>query len=203
MQIAAYGRMLLRVSIRAWFILLLVLCGLVSLRGLLVTQDAPRSADAIVVIGGDHKPERMRRTAQLYQDGYARQVIISSGTVVLEGGRWLVESEVMREQALKLGIPGEAILLEDESTTTFENALRVKTLCEQHQIGSILLVTSTYQSGRAGRMFRDVMGRTMAVTVQPALRMDGCAGCGLSWQEDTPVVLSEYWKWGIYLTMGR
>jgi len=51
----------------------------------LIVEDSIRSTEAIVVIGGDHKPQRMQRTVELYQQGYAPIVIISAGTSVLEG----------------------------------------------------------------------------------------------------------------------
>jgi hypothetical protein len=45
-----------------------------------VVRDELHPADASVVIGGDHKPERMRQAAQLYRQGYAPLIIVSTGT---------------------------------------------------------------------------------------------------------------------------
>jgi uncharacterized SAM-binding protein YcdF (DUF218 family) len=62
----------------------------------LVVHDVPQVSDAIVVIGGDHKPERVRRAVELYRQGYAPVVVISAGTIVLEGDEWMPEAKVMQ-----------------------------------------------------------------------------------------------------------
>lgn len=108
----------------------------------LVVQDTPRQADAIVVIGGDHKTERVRRAVELYERGYAPIVILSAGTVVLEGGEKVPEAKVMYKQALALGIPRDSILVEDQSTSTAENAAFAFRILQAHGYRSILLVTS-------------------------------------------------------------
>jgi uncharacterized SAM-binding protein YcdF (DUF218 family) len=104
---------------------------LVFLGPLLVVQDEPRAADAIIVIGGDHKPERMQRAVELYQQGLAPTVIISAGTLVLEGDETMPEAEVMRRQALALGLPEEAIILETDSLSTFGNAYYSKQIVQE------------------------------------------------------------------------
>lgn len=96
----------------------------------LIVEDVTKSAEAIVVIGGDHKPQRMQRTVELYQQGYAPIVVISAGTLVLEGSETLPEAEVMRQQAISLGLSEDVIVLEDQSNSTLENALFTKQILE-------------------------------------------------------------------------
>jgi uncharacterized SAM-binding protein YcdF (DUF218 family) len=174
------------------FLLLVILAA-----PLLIVDDGLQQSDAIVVIGGDHKPERMERAAELYRQGYAPVVILSAGTEVMEGGERLAEAEVMRRQALATGLPESVLLLEDEPLSTFQNAYYTRSLCEEHGFRSIQLVTSPFQSSRARQIFGDVMGSVIQVSVQPARQ----ALPALLWWLDPdqiPVVLYEYYSWARY-----
>ena len=153
--------------------LMLVGAGLVAaaLSGpLLIAWDRPAPADAIVVIGGDHKPERVWWAVDLYNRGYAPVLILSGGTVVFEGDEWITEAEMMRRYARIWGAPDEAVILEARSSSTIENAQFCQEICSSHGYHSILLVTSPYHSRRAGRTFREVFGSSTRVLVQPALQ---------------------------------
>jgi len=180
------------------FYLLLAGLVIVDLSGpFLVVHDGAQVADVIVVIGGDHKQERVRRAVELYQQRHASLVIISAGTIVLEGDEWIPEAEVMRRQALALGLPEGDIILETESFSTFENARYSKLICQEYELDSIFLVTSAYHSRRARRIFQDVLGSEIAVSVQPAYS-DSCL---LFWWlhfDQAYVVLYEYWNWAGY-----
>lgn len=163
----------------------------------LIVGGGPQTADAIVVIGGDHKLERVGRAVELYQQGYAPVVIISAGTLVSEGDEQLAEAEVMRRQALALGLPEAVLLVENKSKSTFQNAYYTKTICQQHGFQSVLLVTSTYHSRRARRIFRDVFGADISLSVQPSAQ----TSCSLCWwlhPDQATVVLYEYYNWGRY-----
>jgi uncharacterized SAM-binding protein YcdF (DUF218 family) len=160
-------------------------------------EDVLQAADAIVVIGGDHKPERIKRAVELYQAGYAPLVVISAGTEVMEGVERLAEAEVMRRQALTLGLPESVLLIEAQSQSTFQNAYCTKTLVLAHHFKSILLVTSVYHSQRAGRIFGDVYGQDISIRVQPAAQ-DACRLCWWFQPDQVGVVLYEYYNWGRY-----
>ncbi|MDY0019434.1 MAG: YdcF family protein [Anaerolineae bacterium] len=172
------------------------LCGVIA-GPLLVRADAPCQADAIVVIGGDHKPDRVRRAVELYQQGYAPVVIISAGTQVAEGEEILPEAEVMRRQAVAMGMPESALLIEDQSQSTFQNAYYTAELLRARGYDSILLVTSTYHSRRAGHIFGEVFEATVSISVQPS-PADPCAICWWFHADQARVVLYEYYNWGRY-----
>jgi uncharacterized SAM-binding protein YcdF (DUF218 family) len=164
---------------------------------LLVRNDGPHQADAIVVIGGDHKPERMKRAVELYQQEAAPIVIISAGTLVQEGAEQLPEAEVMRRQATALGLPASAFLIEDQSQSTFQNAYYTKALAQTHGFKTILLVTSAYQSRRALQIFQDVFGSSATLWVQPA-PPNLCTLCWWFQPDQTGVVFYEYYNWVRY-----
>jgi uncharacterized SAM-binding protein YcdF (DUF218 family) len=163
----------------------------------LVVQDDVHQADAIVIIGGDHKPERIERAVELYRGGYAPVVVISAGTIVQEGSTLVPEAEVMRRQALALGLPEEAILLETRSQSTIENAQHSREFCRERGNDLILLVTSAYHSRRARRIFRETLGPDLAVSVQPAPQ----GHHPLLWwlyPDQAAVVFYEYRNWAQY-----
>ena len=106
------------------------------------------------------------------------------------------EAEVMRRQALALGLPGTALLIEDQSQSTYQNAYYAKLISATYRFKSILLVTSTYHSRRAGYIFREVFGPDVAIWVQP-VPPDLCTVCWW-WQLDQAgVVLYEYYNWAL------
>lgn len=175
---------------------LIVLCGWLG-GSLLVRGDAIQPADAIVVIGGDHKPERVARAVELYQQGYAPVVIISAGTLVAEGQEVLAEAKVMERQAVALGLPKSVIILEDQSQSTFQNAYFTSILCQEGGYNSIILVTSTFHSRRAGQIFREVYGEAVSIFVQPA-PPNACAICWPLQPHQWDVVAYEYYNWARY-----
>jgi uncharacterized SAM-binding protein YcdF (DUF218 family) len=175
----------------------IVLATLLAAGPFLVVQDELRPAGAIVVIGGDHKPQRMQKAAELYRQGYAPIVIISAGTIVLEGDQHIPEAQVMYRQARELGLPDDVLILEQASKSTSENAIDTKAICQAKGIHSILLVTSAYHSRRARRLFQSVYMPDVSVSVQSAPQGD-CPLCWPLFPDRASVVAYEYWNWVQY-----
>lgn len=162
-----------------------------SARALVVRDPLPARADAIVVIGGDHKPERVALAVDLYRRGIAPVVLISAGVDVLEGGRTVREAEVMINQAEALGLPREVIVVEDWSQTTVGNATETLGIARRLGWHSIVLVTSSYHSRRAGGLFHTYLDGEVSVSVQPAPQA-GCPPCWALSPADLATVLYEY-----------
>lgn len=106
------------------------------------------------------------------------------------------EAEVMRRQALALGIPETSVLIEDQSLSTYQNAIYTKLISEHYGFESILLVTSTYHSRRAAHIFRDVFGPNYAIWVQPS-PPDLCTVCWWLQPDQARVVGYEYYNWAL------
>jgi len=130
--------------------------------------------DAVVVLGagivgkGSLRPAdqltglSMQRTlcgVDLYAEGRAPRLVLTGGSPSLsgEGPKEAVE---MRRLAIRLGVPEDAVLIDDLSRTTYENALGVKRVLGE---GSVLLVTSASHMPRAAGLFRK-----QGFTVNPA-----------------------------------
>ncbi len=87
-----------------------------------------------------------------------------------------VEAEVMRDLAVDLGVPADAIRIETKSRNTIENARFTKQLLSAEaspgRRSQVILVTSPYHLGRARRLF-ECAGfevRPAAAAAPPSLR---------------------------------
>lgn len=124
-------------------------------------RDLPQ-AQAIVVLGGSihaptsHHPDsglinpsdRILHALRLYRAGRAPLVLCSGGGVDMP------ESAVMGRLLEEWGVPSAAILLEDQSVSTRENALFSYSILNPRGIRHILLVTSAMHMPRAAAVFR-------------------------------------------------
>lgn len=132
-----------------------------SLARLLDSPDAPRKADAIVVLGGDLS--RLIEGADLYREGYAPRVLLSSPqreqrfeALEREGIAYPWFEIVGRELMRLRGVPDEAVAaFGDRLVSTVAEARVIG--AQYPQLKSILLVTSPYHVYRARMIFREVL----------------------------------------------
>lgn len=159
----------------------LPLCADLLLRSLEVqhpVQAAARSetADVIVVLGGGtagralYQPEveltasgmRLLYAFRLYRAGKAPYLLLSGGTIY----RGDPEAEQMRQILSEWGVPDRAMVLEQRSRNTHENAVETVRLCRERGFRRVLLVTSAFHMPRALGLFRKEGGA--ALTLIPA-----------------------------------
>lgn len=126
---------------------------LLTLAGaLLVEDDGPRKADAILVLGGDDSGARIIKAAQLATQGYSPYVLVSGPPNLLGH-----DSDTTIEFARRNGYPGtlfRPIWLPPEADSTRSEATFLGNYLRTHSIDSILLVTSNFHSRRAARLWR-------------------------------------------------
>lgn len=113
-------------------------------------QDSLRKADAIVVISGGDTTERIKKGVELYKEGWA-PVLVFSGAAASGD---VSNAKMMKNIAVSMGVPVEAILLEEKSKTTEENAEYTSDLLKREGYNSFILVTSPYHQRRAYELFR-------------------------------------------------
>src|SRR5690606_38650889 len=126
---------------------------------LMIEESAPMPiADAIVVLGGmtreqayprpthevTEQADRLIYAARLWQDGVAPVIVVSGGVVGIQGPAGVSEAVMMADLLGVLGVPDDAILLEEESHNTYENALNTRALLDAEGIDHVLLVTSAF-----------------------------------------------------------
>ena len=123
-------------------------------------QDQARPADAIVILGSRVYPGSLpgpaltRRTlhaAALYRQGLAPTIICSGGQA---GPETSTEAAAACKLAGTLGVPPAALLLEDQSRSTEENALDTAAIMAARGWRTVDVVSDGYHLYRAGLLFR-------------------------------------------------
>ena len=144
--------------------------------------DEPRPADLIVIPGTLHSAWPLcRRAAELYFSGFAPRVLVTgrfsqkfssfrqeidfvsarhpdaevfSGPV--PAGDSMTEADFLRRILVSLGIPREAVLTEDRSVNTFDNAWNAAAMLQENGVphADMLLCPKPYHARRALMTFQ-------------------------------------------------
>jgi uncharacterized SAM-binding protein YcdF (DUF218 family) len=129
----------------------------------LVEDDGPRKADAILVMGGDEFCTRILKAGQLAQAGYAPTVLVSSPPVFTAH-----ESDFTIPYAVKHGYPATLFQpIPSSVDSTGEEAKLIGQVLRQHNVHTVLLVTSNYHTARAARTVRK-QNPWLTLYVEPA-----------------------------------
>jgi uncharacterized SAM-binding protein YcdF (DUF218 family) len=121
-------------------------------------------ADAIVLMGGairgdthmgtlgdmNQQADRLIHALALYKAGKAPRLVVTGGGA--PGTR--SEAEIMLDLLVLMGVPPRAILLEDKSRNTHQNAVHTAQMLENLGINKILLVTSAFHMRRSEALFK-------------------------------------------------
>lgn len=146
-----------------------------------IADHAPK-AGAIVVLGGhtansrnnwfeeyniNNTTTRISRGAELFMAQRAPVILVSGAA--LDGGT--SEAQSMSRYLKSQGIPDKAIMIEEHSFTTRENAIySAKMLKEQH-VNSILLVTSALHMPRSAATFAKEGLQVIPAAVAPQITL--------------------------------
>ncbi len=96
--------------------------------------------------------DRLIYAAQLLREQKASYILVSGGLLDWED-RSTTPADDMASLLVWMGVPPEAIWLQDESANTYEDALYSAQILRQKEINEILLVTSAWHMPRAVRLF--------------------------------------------------
>jgi uncharacterized SAM-binding protein YcdF (DUF218 family) len=183
---------------------------LTAIGGFLILQDAPRTADAIVVLSGS-VPDRILEAVDLYHAQLAPRIVLTReapfpGLEALRAkGITLPEHHEQNHSiAAQLGVPATALSVMDTPTaSTFAEATALVAYLREQQIHSILLVTSKAHARRAAMIFRHLGGNQLQITVCPSPYDPFAADTW--WQHRAFVrrVVIEYGKLFTYLLVDR
>lgn len=113
-------------------------------------------SDCILVLGS-HDLRVAERGAELYLEGFAPILIFSGGFGNFTQGIWDdSEAEKFASIALSMGVPRDAILIENKSTNTGENILFTQQLLQTKAIDpqSFIVVQKPYMERRSFATFR-------------------------------------------------
>jgi uncharacterized SAM-binding protein YcdF (DUF218 family) len=131
-----------------------------GLMGPLVLPDTPTKADVIIVLGAGLRPgndpvppqakQRTLEGIQLWNEHFADHVILSGG---FNTRTKKVESIEMAAFAEANGLPSGAIVTEERSRDTYENAKYSLEIMATQGWKTALVVTTPYHTYRACRLF--------------------------------------------------
>ena len=133
-------------------VLVVVISGIVSfvvIGHALAVTDPLAKADVIIAISGDEGP-RTETAVSLWQQGLAPLLLFSGASLDPDS---VSSGELMKREAVRLGVPADAILVEPLSATTEENAKRTAALMTARGLHTAILVTSPYHQRRAAMLF--------------------------------------------------
>ncbi len=116
-----------------------------------ITNTDKASSDRVYFNKG---ADRLLHTVQLYKAGKVSQILISGGSGKLWGKK-TAEADQLRQVFLYCGVPDTAIIVENKSRNTRENALFSKKMIESLRLKApFLLVTSAFHMRRAAGCFQ-------------------------------------------------
>ena len=142
------------------------------------SKDRTERADIIIVLGAglrkDGRPgpaltRRSRHAVELWHEGIAPLVLCTGGQSEYVPR---TEAAACREIMLAAGLPDEAVLREERSRSTEENAIYSKRLLDALGLSRVVLVSDSYHMLRAGWLFNKNGIATFASPV-PASRIRG------------------------------
>ncbi|MDO8506623.1 MAG: YdcF family protein [Candidatus Limnocylindria bacterium] len=145
---------LLGILTGALFILAAGVGMLVVVGHALATRDPLARSDLIVALSGDNGP-RTLTAVNLWKQGYAPLLLFSGGSLDPDS---VSSAELMKRDAIRLGVPAAAILVEPVSATTEENARLTAELMTRRGLHTAILVTSPYHQRRASLLFSRAFG---------------------------------------------
>lgn len=155
-------RRLLIVALAA-LLLLALLCTLIALQGRHddLRQPGVARVGAAIVLGaalaGDAPPPNLRarldHALDLYRRGQVRRIILTGGRTP---GASVSEAAAGRRYLLDRGLAAEALLLEEASTSTWQNLQNSRSLVLANDLGAVVLVSDATHMLRALKMARDL-----------------------------------------------
>jgi uncharacterized SAM-binding protein YcdF (DUF218 family) len=153
-----------------FLIIIVVTAGYFGLRALgayLIISSELKPANAIVILsGGDES--RMQEALRLYNENYAKMIILTETGQTTEGFTQLYSFD-MRIVLLSHGVPSGNILITDHSvSSTRDEALVVKNLMINQQMKSAIIVTDPYHTRRALNIFKENFADTdIQLSIKP------------------------------------
>ena len=129
-----------------------------------VFGDRCEKVDAIVAISGGDTAARAEEAIRLYKDGWSDRLIFSGAALDRSGPS---NARAMQKRALEAGVPNTSIMIEEDSESTEENAIKTVELTKSLHLERVLLVTSAYHQRRASLHFERAFGATAVIVNHP------------------------------------
>lgn len=139
--------------------------------------DESQPVDAIVVMGAaqyDGRPSpqlaaRLDHAAALWPEDVAPLIVVTGGS---QPGDRFTEAEASAAYLTELGVPEDAVVLENTGTNTVESLDGVAQILDAQGLESVLIVTDPYHALRS-KLTAEEAGLTAYVSSTPTSIVDG------------------------------
>lgn len=134
-----------------------------------MADTACAKADAIVVVSGGDTETRTAAGIELYKNGWAEYLVLSGAAYDKSGPS---NAAAMKMQAEDAGVPESAILIDEDSVNTQQNAENTQSIFKENDFQNVILVTSGYHQRRASLEFNKGAGDSVTIRNYPVLNDD-------------------------------
>ena len=182
------GRNLMKLTAMIAFIFLLSVLMyyylLPIMASFLIFKTNIRHVDTIIVLGGDS--ERLPYGIKLYKSNYSNKIIISGG-------------DISKKQILESGVPLNDIILENKSTTTYENAKFSREIMLRNNFKSAIVVSSPYHMRRTSLIFGNIFKKDNIILLYSPVNNSWFKSDNWTNKLEMKVILEEYAKIVYYI----
>ncbi|MDR1969744.1 MAG: YdcF family protein [Candidatus Nomurabacteria bacterium] len=104
-----------------------------------------QKTDVIVAVSGGDTVARTESAIELYRNGWADKIIFSGAAADPNSPS---NAAAMREYAFQSGVPEGAIIVDEVSKNTYENAVNTAKILRKNKVKTAVLTTSPYHMRR-------------------------------------------------------
>lgn len=138
-------------------------------------------SDVILALGS-HDLRVANRAAELYLEGWAPLLVVSGGLGNLTSGIWREsEADQFAAIAIKMGVPANAVLIENKSTNTGENIQFTEKLLREKGLDpqTFIVVQKPYMERRSYATFKKHWPQKDVVITSPQISFDDYHNAGI------------------------
>lgn len=167
-------------------------------------QHKLEKADCILVLGS-HDTRVAERGAELWLQGWAPVILFSGGLGNVTKGIWTeTEADKFAAIARRLGVPEEAILIENKSTNTGENIVFSRRLLEEKQLDPtvFMVVQKPYMERRSFATFKKHWPDKKLIVTSPQIAFDDYANTEIPQERVINIMVGDLQRIKIYPAKG-
>lgn len=163
-----------------------------------------QKSDCILVLGS-HDLRVAERGAELYLQSWAPLLVFSGGLGRLTQEMWSEpEADKFAKIALEMGVPEEAILIENKSTNTGENILFTQQLLQKENLAPerFIVVQKPYMERRSFATFKKHWPEKELIVTSPQLSMQAYPTAEITLEEVIHIMVGDLQRIKVYPEKG-
>lgn len=163
-----------------------------------------KTSDCILVLGS-HDKRVAERGAELYLKGYAPLLLFSGGLGRLTQELWReTEADLFAAIAIEMGVPKEAILIENRSTNTGENILFSQQILQEQGLepDRFIVVQKPYMERRSYATFKKHWPEKEVLVTSPQIPFEKYATEEIPMEKVINIMVGDLQRIKLYPQMG-